>query len=371
MVINLAFLTGARSEYGIAKPLLKQIVEDPDFNLSIFPDGMHLLKEFGSTVNEINNDGFTITEPIYTYNSIKEKAHQFSNSVRLTYDILKKYDIDLVYVVGDRIEAYTAALAAHFLKIPIAHFGGGTITAGAVDNFYRYNITNLSDIHFATSKNNYERLVKCVLTKKENVHFTGSTAVDSIIKFKQNKRKHHSGVVKELKINNFALMTFHPVTANVEPISELMETAIDSIVEHGCDILITYPNNDDGYESIIEVINKWKVKKEIKVVKSLGAEKYYEAIENSLFVIGNSSSGVIEAPYFNKPVINIGTRQDGRDKDPLVKDVKAEVESLINAINMGFADGWENGDCSYLYGYGDSIKKVCSIIKDYFENGKK
>ena len=243
MKINLAFLTGARSEYGIAKTLLKEMKSDPDINLMIFPNGMHLLKEFGHTVDEIREDGFTTTEFIHTYNSIKEKSHQFSNSVSCIYDVLKKYTIDIVYIIGDRIEAYTSALAAHFLNIPIAHFGGGTITMGAVDNIYRYNITNLSDVHFSTSKNNYQRLLECTLTKNENVHFTGSSAIDGIMEY---RAKNSQSLRNEKQKNRYALMTFHPVTAVSEPIPNLMDSAIDYILQNDCNLLITYPNNDSG-----------------------------------------------------------------------------------------------------------------------------
>jgi len=360
MAINLAFLTGARSEYGVARPLLRKLDSDTNFNLLIFPNGMHLQKEFGYTLDEIKKDGLTITETISTYNSIKEKSYQFSNSVKCIYDVLKKYSIDIVYIIGDRIEAYSAALSAHFLGIPIAHFGGGTITEGALDNIYRYNITNLSYFHFATSKNNYQRLLECTLTVNENVFFTGSTAINGIMKFQKNNiwRRNNN---KE--INNYALMTFHPVTLGNEPTEILMDIAIDYIIKTDCNILITYPNNDNGYEAIIKVINKWKSHEKIKIKDNLGAESYYEALENSLFVIGNSSSGLIEAPYFNKPVIMVGSRQNGRDKDVGVFEVPADSNSLTKVLIDGFKSGWEKVDCNNLYGDGNAVNKIIELLK--------
>ena len=358
MKINFAFLTGERSDYGIAKPLLRKLNSDPDINMMVFPTGMHLLKEFGYTVNEIMEDGFKTTEFIYTYNSIREKSHQFSNSVKCIYDVMKEYTIDIVYIIGDRIEAYSGALAAHFLNIPIAHYGGGAITQGAVDNVYRYNITNLSDIHFATSKNNYQRLLSSILLNKNSVYFTGSTAIDGIMKYKRNS-------TVDMPDNEYALMTFHPVTVGNEPIADIMNYAIDILLKNDRNVLITYPNNDTGYEKIIDVILEWKSNERVIVKESLGVKEYYSALENCLFVIGNSSSGLIEAPYFNKPVLNIGSRQDGRDKDLGVYNVAATIESVDKTLATGFRSGWSKVACSKLYGEGDGVGKIINALKAF------
>ena len=358
-MINLAFLTGARSEYGIAKSLLFKLRDDDDINLMMFPNGMHLLKIFGYTLSEIKKDGFSITKSINTYDCSEKKFDQFSNSVKMISKVLEKYNIDAIYLIGDRIEAYSAALAGHFLKIPVIHSGGGTITRGAVDNIYRYNITNLSEIHLSTSKNNYNRLLQCPLTDSARVFFTGSTAIDAILDFKKNKMK-----IKVIDSNYYALMTFHPVTAKEERIDEIMDIAIREILKHKCEILITYPNNDTGYEKIIKVINKWENHEKIFTHKSLGTYNYYNAIERCLFGIGNSSSGVVEFPYFNKISMNIGSRQDGRDKDSSVIDIVARKKRIIEALDDGFKNSWDAQKCNNLYGNGDAIKKTIKIIKN-------
>jgi len=158
-------------------------------------------------------------------------------------------------------------------------------------------------------------------------------------------------------------MTFHPVTRRNEPTKDIMGEAIGIILKNKFDVLITYPNNDVGYERILSEIEKWSSNPNVFVSKNLGAKAYYSALNDCTFVIGNSSSGVIEAPYFNKVVLNVGSRQEGRDKDDLVKDIG--TESMLNAINEGFKDGWKNADCSNLYGSGDSSKKIVNIIKKY------
>ena len=357
MKIKLGFFTGARSEYGIARSFLRNIDNDRKFDLSIFVNGMHLLKKFGYTASEIINDGFSIDSLIKTYTEDgDEKVFEFTNSVEKIYKTLLKKELDAIYIIGDRIEAYAAALAAHFLKIFIIHSGGGTITAGCVDNIYRNNITHLANLHLADSLKHYHQILRLKNDDKKNVCFVGSTSVDAIIKFKQ-KVVSITDVFPTIRPREFALMTFHPVTSIQEPIHKIMNACIKNIISCGFDILITYPNNDEGHIDIINVIDKWSEHENLFVSKSLGVESYYSALNDCAFLIGNSSSGVIEAPYFNKSILNIGKRQDGRDKDIGVIDVSAEINIVLKSIKKGFEQGWPTYECNYLYGDGNSVEK--------------
>jgi UDP-hydrolysing UDP-N-acetyl-D-glucosamine 2-epimerase len=367
-MIKVGFLTGARSEYGVAKPLLLEFLADSDISLKIFVSGMHLLEKYGYTVSEIESDGFQVAEKIETYNKSCEKALQFSNSVGNIFKALQKHDLDIVFIIGDRIEAYSATLAAHFLSIPVAHFGGGTLTEGAVDNYYRYNISNLAALHFTTSKNNYSRLLDCILLNNRDVHFTGSLAVDNILKhisLPTGKSK------SQYTPNNaqYAVITFHPVTLKSENIPDLLKVSVEVILRNGCDVIITYPNNDSGSDEIIRVIEQFREYNDprIGIFKNLGADAYHKAIQGCLFIVGNSSSGVIEAPYFRKIVLNVGDRQKGRDKDKAVYDVAADSVVLGDAIEAGFKTGWNAPVCNEIYGSGGSAKKIVKIIKKYYE----
>ena len=361
--IRIGFFTGWRCEYGLTVELLRILDDDPEIELLIYPNGLHLLKKFGYTVDEIEEDGFTIGEKIYSYTEKGEdKVFELTNSINMIYKVISEAKLDGIIVNGDRIEAYAAALSAHFCKIPIFHIGGGVITKGAVDDIYRYNITNLADVHFVTNKSAYERLLKLETLNIDNIHFSGSTAIDRILKFKKEPGNIND-IFPAIRPGRFALMTFHPVTRRNEPTKDIMGEAIGIILKNKFDVLITYPNNDVGYERILSEIEKWSSNPNVFVSKNLGAKAYYSALNDCTFVIGNSSSGVIEAPYFNKVVLNVGSRQEGRDKDDLVKDIG--TESMLNAINEGFKDGWKNADCSNLYGSGDSSKKIVNIIKKY------
>ena len=184
----------------------------------------------------------------------------------------------------------------------------------------------------------------------------GSVAVDAIFEFQKNPVS-ITNVFPQIQKCGFALMTFHPVTLIKEPIPELMNICIKEIIDNGYDVIVTYPNNDEGHEDIIKIIEKWADHKNLFVSKSLGAQRYYSALHDCAFVIGNSSSALIEAPYFRKTVLNVGTRQHGRDKDVGVREVSADPVSVEKEVSEGFQQGWHACECNCLYGNGDSVEK--------------
>lgn len=367
MKIKIAFFTGARSDYGVTKKLIKRLNDDEIFDVKIFVSGMHLLKKYGNTFEEITNDGFSIHKKINTYQEIaKDKRNEFSETINKVYEIVKNEELDVGYIVGDRIEAYGVALALHFLNIPIIHYAGGQITKGAVDNIYRYNISNLAYLHFATIKTAYQRLINLPTVDPNKVYFTGSTAIDRIKDF-LIKPTNINNLIEELTENNYVLMTFHPVTNSNENIALLMEYSIIKLLSLNLKVLITYPNNDVGVEKIIEVINKFSDNNRVIIKKNLGAEGYYSAIYNSKFVIGNSSSGVIEVPYFNKISINVGNRQEGRDTDSNVWNCKTDKTNLDSIFEKGKLIKWKSSRTEGLYGEGNSCEIISNIIRKDFE----
>lgn len=359
---KIAIFTGARSEFGIMKNLIKRIDADNDLEYSLYVSGMHFLKEFGDTFKEIENEGVEIhfKIPIYTENKAPE-SKEFSNAIIAFSEVLTKDKPDGVFIIGDRPEAYAMALAAHFKKVKIYHSGGGTITKGAVDNIYRYNITNLSTHHLTTSMMNYKRLLSLPTVNKNDVYFTGSVAIDAIFDYLKHP-VHISEYLNGLE-ENFCLMTFHSVTQNEENIAEIMNAAIETILNNKFKILITYPNNDPGYQEILKVINRWETNPDICVVENLGSKGYYAAMYSCVFVIGNSSSGIIEAPYFNKPVVNIGTRQEGRETDKNVISLKADTGIVKNVLNEKFNKGWASINNNNIYGKGKAMEQILKILK--------
>lgn len=369
-MINIGFITGARSEYGVMKRVIKELASDSEFNVSIVATGMHYQAKYGNTIDEIRKDNLTpiVDAPCYVEEE-RDKEKDFVLLIDALYKVLPCHNFDIIYIIGDRLEAYAAALVAHFLKIPVAHFAGGQITNGAVDNIYRYNISNLSTLHFVTNVYAVDRLKQVPIIPNERIHLVGSSAIDSI-KAYLNEPKDASIIDERLARDNYVLMTFHSETMaekQKNTIPEVMDEAIKTIVEHGTHLLLTYPNNDDGSEEIIRVIEKWQNNPLVVVRKNLGAANYYVACDNAQFVVGNSSSGVIEIPYFQKYTINVGERQSGRNAPKSVINVADDCTEVRRVVTSILADPICKFPQENIYGDGNSISKIHTIIKRYFK----
>ncbi len=369
--MDIAFITGARSEYGIMKQVIKEISSDKDFYVTIVATGMHFQHKYGDTIEEIRKDdlGEILYAPCYVEEE-REKEKDFVALIETLYKVFSNYHFDAIYIIGDRLEAYAAALAAHFVKLPVIHFAGGQITEGAVDNIYRYNISNLSYIHLITNIFAKQRLEKIPIIDKSKIYLVGSSAVDSIKEYLQVPED-ISTYIEGLRRGNYVLMTFHSETKGSlsnNSIPEIMDACISELLSSGQRVLITYPNNDDGSEDIIKVINKWKSIPGIYVRQNLGARLYYVAVDNCSFVMGNSSSGIIEVPYFQKYTLNIGSRQTGRNAPKSVISVSADIFQITPVLKELI----QNPNCNLpqenIYGIGNSILKIHSIIRDNFIN---
>lgn len=364
-MIRIGFITGARSEYGVMKRVIRELAADPLFDVKIVATGMHYLHKYGDTINEIRKDDLApvMDAPCYVEEE-RAKEKDFVQLIDTLYGVLSKNPFDVIYIIGDRLEAYGAALAAHFLKIPVAHFAGGQLTNGAVDNIYRYNISNIATIHFVTNIFAKERLLQCPIIDGNNVYHVGSSAIDAIKEYLKQP-KDAEEIDERLSRENYVLMTFHSETKGVKAkntIPEVMDVSIATILEKGIKLLITYPNNDDGSEAIIKVIEKWQDNPNVVVRKNLGSEYYYTAVDNALFVIGNSSSGIIEIPYFQKYTINIGERQAGRNAPASVISVPDDCEAVMEATNKVLDDPVCDLPQEYIYGKGDSIRQIHDIL---------
>ena len=253
-------------------------------------------------------------------------------------------------------------MAAHFLRIPVAHFAGGQITKGAVDNIYRYNISNFSSVHFVTNKYAYERLQQMPIIENDTIHLVGSSAVDNIVNYLKTPRD-LTDLDPRLERDSFALMTYHSQTVGSFDIPAAMELSIRTIIEKDKRVLITYPNNDDGSEVILDVINRWSSNENVIVIPNLGVKNYHAAIDNCLFVIGNSSSGVIEVPYFDKFTVNVGQRQSGRNAPKSVINTESDIELLQSTI-CDIIDGKLSvPEQEYIYGRGQSIAEIIRVLK--------
>lgn len=364
---RIGFITGARSEYGVMKPVIRALVADGNFDVVIYATGMHYLQRYGYTIDEIRKDNIARIVDVPCYQEKEQsKKEDFVALINTIYEALSKDNPDIVYLIGDRLEAYAAALAAHFLKIPIAHYAGGQITEGAVDNIYRYNISNLASLHFVTNKYAVERLNMCPVIKQEDIHFVGSSAIDAIKQYLQCPQGAEC-IDKRLHMGNYVLVTFHSETMNntqKNTIPEMLDVALQSITSNGDYVLLTYPNNDDGAKEIIDVINRWINHPLVVVRQNLGASLYYVAVDNAKYVVGNSSSGIIEVPYFGKYTINVGNRQKGRNASASVIHIPNDVDVLQNKLQQMNVLLKDCPIQENIYGDGHSVKKIINVLKN-------
>ncbi|WP_291595077.1 UDP-N-acetylglucosamine 2-epimerase [Bacteroides sp.] len=361
--MKIGFLTGARSEYGVMHQLIQCISEDSFFTPVIYATGMHFQQKYGLTINELKADNFApiVEMPCYTEEQ-RNKKDDFVALIDAISAGLSSNRPDILYLIGDRLEAYAGALAAHFWGIPIAHFSGGQITKGAVDNIYRYNISNLSSVHFVTNKYAYERLQQMPIIENNTVHLVGSSAVDNIVNYLKSPRE-LTDLDPRLERGSFVLMTYHSQTVGLFDVPAAMDLSIRTIIEKGKRVLVTYPNNDDGSEAILDIINKWRDYEQVIVIPNLGAKNYHTAINNCLFVIGNSSSGVIEVPYFDKFTVNVGQRQSGRNAPKSVINTEADIDLLKSTICDIIDQKIQVPQQEHIYGRGNSIAEIIRVLK--------
>ena len=306
---KICVFTGTRAEYGIMSRLMRMIQDDSDLQLQIIATNMHLSPEFGLTYKEIEADGFHIDKKVEMLLS-SDTANGTVKSMGLATigfaDALEDLKPDLAIILGDRYEMLAAAESCLIYKIPIAHIAGGAISEGAYDDAIRHCITKLSHIHFTETEEYRNRVIQ-LGEQPENVICTGALGVNNI-------RNEEIMPLDELErsinfnlCNKFLLVTFHPVTMEMATAAEQCDYLLTALKEINDEyqILFTLPNSDTDGRIIIKKINDFVAKDPLRAyaITSLGKKRYYSALKYTSAVVGNSSSGLVEAPSFNIPTL--------------------------------------------------------------------
>ncbi|AYF55130.1 UDP-N,N'-diacetylbacillosamine 2-epimerase (hydrolyzing) [Clostridium haemolyticum] len=363
---KIAVITGTRADYGIYYSVLKAIENHKDLELHLIVCGMHLSPEFGMTINEIEKDGFKIDDKIDTILS-SDSGEAMAKSIGITLmgltQSLDRIKPDVLLILGDRGEMMAGALAAIHMNIPVAHIHGGEVT-GTVDESIRHSITKLSHIHFPANEDSRERIIK-MGEEKKNVYVVGAPGIDYI---KNTEYLSREEVLRRfnLKDDKIFILTQHPVTTEKDMVVYQIEETLSAIAELGVQTIISYPNSDNGGREIIKVIEKYREKYDfLKVFKNLSQVEYLSLLNTADIMIGNSSSGIIEAPSFKLPVINIGTRQQGRLRACNIIDVSYNRKEILSAIdkvlyNEEFKK--ELKKCENPYGDGHSGERIADIL---------
>ena len=362
-------ITGTRAEYGLLYWTLKALKEDAEIALQLCVTGMHLSPEFGLTYQKIEEDGFTIDYKVESLLSA-DTGSSIGKSIGLGTigfaDAFQQLSPDLVLVLGDRYEILAAVIAAMSARIPVAHCHGGELTLGAVDDAIRHTITKMSHLHF-TSTVEYKNRILQLGEQPDSVHVVGALGLENLKDQCMSREAFEHRIAKSLKKQNF-IITFHPETLNCEAPSKQLSALFEALDRFPDALMIfTQPNSDHEGRALSKSIMEYVSKNNNRAVfyPTLGSKAYLTALSICDLVIGNSSSGIIEAPSFKTPTINIGNRQHGRLKPISVIDSKASVNEISDAIKKGLSLSWKLTLKEFTNPYeGDQpSKKILEIIK--------
>ena len=374
---KICVVTGSRAEYGLLCPILIKIQESNKLELQLISTSSHHSTEYGLTYKQIENDGFTIDDKInnlFPSDSNSSIVKSTAKATSLLSDSFDRLEPDIVLLLGDRYETHASATAAMLMNIPIAHIHGGEVTEGAVDEQIRHSITKMSYLHFCSTETYRKRVIQ-MGEDPARVFYSGAPGIDNIKNLKLlTKNKLEKELNWKLTFKS-ALFTYHPVTLEESDVEIDLEVILSILETFSFNILFTYANADSGGKVINQKIEEFcKIQPaRYKVVKSLGQIKYLSAMKYVDLLVGNTSSGIIEAASFKKPVVNIGDRQKGRLRGENVIDcnLKTLQESIKLALSSSFRNKIKN--LNNIYGTGAAadiildklINEPISVIKKF------
>ena len=354
---KIVFITGTRADYGKIKSILINLQKKKIYEVSLFVTGMHNLKTYGSTYDEIYKD------KIKNITRFKNQNKNDAMDVVLSKTIngFKKYvntkKPDLIIVHGDRVEALACAIVGAINNIKVGHIEGGEIS-GTIDGVLRHSISKLCNFHFVTNNSAKKRLIQ-IGEINSNIYTIGSPDVDLILRkdlpsLESVKRRY------EIKFSNYAIGIFHPVTNEIHNLKKEINIFVNLIIKSKKNFILIYPNNDTGTNIILDEYRRIK-SNTVKIFPSIRFEYYLSLLKNSNFIIGNSSSGIMEAPYYGIPTIDLGNRQLNRAKLDSITNLSFNQKKIERYINY-FSNKKIKYKKTLFFGKGNSSKKFIQIL---------
>lgn len=362
-------VTGIRSDYDLMVPVFKAISENDDLELELIVTGAHLSDSYGYTINEIEKDGFKVADKIESLlnsDSHSSRVKGLAIQLQSMVQTVQRVNPDILLVLGDREESMTTALIGAYMNIPVAHVAGGDKVVGNVDDQVRHAVSKLAHIHFTTNQESAVRLIK-LGEEPFRIHNTGNPGLDRLRDVPTLTRKEMS---KRLEFNidkeePLILLIQHVISTEVDYAYEQMKVTMESIKELGIKTIISYPNSDAGGQQMIKAINEYVHLPFIHVQKNIPRLEFVNIMRKASCMLGNSSAGILEAPFLKLPVINVGNRQKGRLHSDNVNFVNHDKEEIIDAIkNAIFNDEYKEQvrKCINPYGDGNTSVKIANIL---------
>jgi len=362
------YVSGTRADYGLMRNVLRSI-RDAGLEVELVVTGMHLMKEFGNTAEEVEKGGFRIhrVDAKYDKDDYHSMAKFLGNFVMKLSDILLSVKPDFLLLLGDRAEMLGGAIAGAYMHIPVAHVHGGDVSS-TIDDAARHAITKLVHLHFPATERSAERILK-MGEEKWRVNVVGAPGLDDL---------KLSGPCKDEVFREFGLdpakttllVVQHPMSLEKGDagfqIKETLEAAKEFCEENGGQVVAVYPNADAGGREMIKVIDGYARYSCFKIFKNIPRNDFIRLMANANVMVGNSSSAIIEAPYFHLPVVNVGTRQRGRERSTNIIDVGYSKEGIKSALNKAVSDTKflaKVMTCKTPYGDGNTGVRIANVLK--------
>ena len=369
--MKIAVATGTRADFGLLRPLIQELKNDHFFKLSLWVTAMHLSDRFGNTIDEIIDSGFKIDHRIpclEEYDDSVAISKTISKAIEGFAQVIEKDTPAFLVILGDRTEMLGAAIAATVANLPIIHIHGGETTIGAYDESIRHSITKMSYLHFTASQEYKDRVVQ-LGEHPSRVFNVGALGIDSIKNLPLLRAAQLEDDLNFKFDQKNILITYHPVTLESSSASEQFKSILNALDELSDTFLIfTHANSDRDGKVINSMIDEYTELNKSKSigVKSLGQLRYFSMLKNVDVVLGNSSSGILEVPYFNIPTINVGDRQTGRLMSKSVIQSSNDLENIKKSLKLSldpaFAKAIKNQP--HIYGEGTATQQIIKVLKN-------
>lgn len=358
------YISGTRADFGLMRNTLRKLNEDSCISLDVIATGMHLMDEFGNSVKEIEDEDFNlhIIDETFKDDSREGMSDFVGNLIVKLTPAISEIDPDIILLLGDRGEMLAGAVVGSYLQIPIAHVHGGDVSS-TVDDVVRHAITKLSNIHLAATEKSASRILQMGEDGK-NVFVVGAPGLDPIINDSRDvdfeKLRKSYGIE-----GDFAIILQHPVSLEVEEAASQMRETLEAMVQTDLELILIYPNADAGGRAMIEVIDEFSGENDIRTYRNIPHNDFIGLLAMAKVLVGNSSSGIIESSSFRLPVVNIGSRQSGREKSTNVIDAGYDGGEILDAVEKCLSEEFEKSleDCVNPYGEGKAYENICNILR--------
>ena len=357
---RIVFLTGTRADFGKLKSLISISQKSRDFEVYIFATGMHLNSKYGRTIDEIYKAGFDNIYPHINHDTIEHMDRTLAKTIDGFSHYIAEIKPDLIVVHGDRVEALAGAIVGSLNNILVSHIEGGEVS-GTIDELIRHAVSKMSHIHFAANEEAKGRLIQ-LGEREKSIFVIGSPDLDLM----NSESLPKEALVKEyygIKFDDYAIAMFHPVTTEYKKIRVCAEEFVSALIESGKNYVVIYPNNDMGSFEILHEYRRFEGNSRFMIFPSLRFEYFLTLLKGADFMIGNSSAGVREAPYYGVPTIDVGTRQSNRANVCSVINVNYSSAEIVSSINNLSNKYWKDtGFTACDYGKGNSDQLFIELL---------